>query len=49
MDLLLWKKIKYKIKFCNVNKVVVEMDDEKLYVPDGVLEEARPAQVPNVA
>jgi hypothetical protein len=35
MDLLLWKKIKYKINnVCNVNKVVVEiveMDDEKLY------------------
>jgi hypothetical protein len=30
MDLLLWKKIKYKINnVCNVNKVVV--DDEKLY------------------
>jgi hypothetical protein len=50
---LLWKKIKYKIKFCNVNKVVVEMIDEKLYipnyVPDDVLEEASPAEVPNVA
>jgi hypothetical protein len=28
---------------------IVEMDDEKLYVPDDVLEEASARQVPNVA
>jgi hypothetical protein len=43
---LLWKKIKYKkTKFCNVNKV--KMDDEELYVPDDVLEEASAAKWQN--
>jgi hypothetical protein len=42
--MLLWKKIKNKINNKKKCVHVVEMDDEELYVPDDVLEEASAAK-----
>jgi hypothetical protein len=42
--MLLWKKIKNKINNKKNCVHVMEMDDEELYVPDDVLEEASAAK-----